>query len=807
METSSPDLTPTHRQISYPELGWPTFARTAGRFPGGDLFDHLALIASAGECDAEALLRLSRSGGRPAKLDLRALAWFAHVTASRIDIPTRFNDVVDLFEMGHRGGNPSLLFAKQLDDVWIQAWYLSGRIDQGRDRLPRSPRTSETWWTVDTDSAHPGVVSSDSVEWLSLFNAPMHEAGLEPVTLMDGAAESFDRLVCDVPRLPADEGPLVSVVIPVYNPSASLRTAVNSLLAQTWSNVEIILADDASTSGQALFDEVLALDPRIRTIRAPRNAGAYPARNMGMRAARGEYITFNDADDWAHPRKIERQVRAVIDAPERRASISWAIRVTEELKLTVIGRPTKRVNLSSILMRRTDVLDQLGGFDTVRKGADSEFVERFRAHFGADSLVEMRDPLSLVQLTSGSLSRDDYRFLRTHPARQAYVASFRHWHSTLIEGSDSAYVAHGVRAPFRAPAVVEGQPSESVDADVLILGNLAPEAPTVIDLAAETSALVDAGYCVAVSEFVGLFDLTSSLRPQSGDVRALLSAGVVDQVVAGDPARSDLVVVRDPSAVDAMPSAHLQVITTRRVLVVADYSPSSGAHFNPKAVEESLSGSLTDEIVWLPATIEIATELRALGACEVLSPAPFGVAPLRPHCSREVGPRPRVAVFPSAMWRAPTHTMRTQLRQLVPPSDIADVVTVAPRRVASLLPDQVPLLPTGETPTSEVCALVDVVVVGETTGRGGYSNRAALLAMSHGCVVIAHPELRGHLGEAALYLDEDDVRNWIARLADTPELFATQQALGWRHVCNHASPECLTQLVGAAIAVDPKGLM
>src|SRR5690606_6130208 len=133
----------------------------------------------------------------------------------------------------------------------------------------------------------------------------------------------------------------------------------------------------------------------------------------------------------------------------------------------------------------------------VRKGADTEFVERLITVHGADAIRETKDPLSLVQLTSGSLSRDDYRFLRTHPARRQFVASFRQWHRRLAigmaGGTESPFVAAGVRAPYPAPRVISGQPDPDVVHDVLVLTNLSPLSPTTVDLAGELAALAHAG--------------------------------------------------------------------------------------------------------------------------------------------------------------------------------------------------------------------------------------------------------------------------------------------------------------------------
>jgi len=92
--------------------------------------------------------------------------------------------------------------------------------------------------------------------------------------------------------------PCVSVVIPVYNCEAMLIETLESVLTQDLRNIEVICVDDGSTDRSAYIVEQLAsTDPRLRLI-SQKNAGASSARNTGIDAARGEFITFLDADDW-----------------------------------------------------------------------------------------------------------------------------------------------------------------------------------------------------------------------------------------------------------------------------------------------------------------------------------------------------------------------------------------------------------------------------------------------------------------------------------------------------------------------------
>ena len=92
--------------------------------------------------------------------------------------------------------------------------------------------------------------------------------------------------------------PKLSVIVPVYNTEKYLRECIDSILAQTFTDFELILVDDGSTdSSGAICDEYAGKDLRIQVIHQ-QNGGATVARRSGVRVARGEYVTFVDSDDW-----------------------------------------------------------------------------------------------------------------------------------------------------------------------------------------------------------------------------------------------------------------------------------------------------------------------------------------------------------------------------------------------------------------------------------------------------------------------------------------------------------------------------
>ena len=114
--------------------------------------------------------------------------------------------------------------------------------------------------------------------------------------------------------LDRDVRPLVTVIMPVYNAGDYLRPAVESIVAQTHFNWELILVDDGSTDGcLSRLDDIE--DTRIRRVSQP-NAGKPAAMNRGLTMARGEFYAVQDADDVSHPTRLERQVACLLAHPD-----------------------------------------------------------------------------------------------------------------------------------------------------------------------------------------------------------------------------------------------------------------------------------------------------------------------------------------------------------------------------------------------------------------------------------------------------------------------------------------------------------
>jgi len=235
--------------------------------------------------------------------------------------------------------------------------------------------------------------------------------------------------VADSIAASAGEQPLVSVIIAAKNAAETIDAALRSLCRQTWRNLEIIVIDDGSSDDTAArAATIAATDPRVHLMSNTHRPGAYGARNTGLSRATGAYIAFHDADDWAHPRRIERQCVAL---GQSAGSICSYFRIDDEGSI-VNPRvfPLLRKN-PILLMLRRDALDRIGVFEEVHLGGDSEYLARFDDRLGRGSVARMSQCLVVARWNASSLMGSPETGLSASglAARVAYVEDWRRRHA------------------------------------------------------------------------------------------------------------------------------------------------------------------------------------------------------------------------------------------------------------------------------------------------------------------------------------------------------------------------------------------
>lgn len=203
--------------------------------------------------------------------------------------------------------------------------------------------------------------------------------------------------------------PLVSVVIPTYNRINTLPTSINSVLNQTYDNLEIIVMDDGSEDGTEEYVKSIA-DKRVRYIKSSVNMGPSAARNKGAELAEGEYLAFQDSDDEWMPDKLEKQMELMLnDEGLALVYCEFGLYIEGELYKNRPSRelPYERktgnlfsylllfplISTQTIVVKKRDFMEERGFNESLKAYEDFEFTLRFsRKHmigFVEESLVKV----------------------------------------------------------------------------------------------------------------------------------------------------------------------------------------------------------------------------------------------------------------------------------------------------------------------------------------------------------------------------------------------------------------------------------
>jgi glycosyltransferase involved in cell wall biosynthesis len=229
------------------------------------------------------------------------------------------------------------------------------------------------------------------------------------------------------------DSPKVTAVIPVYNREKYVGDAIDSILAQTFTDFELLVIDDGSTdrSREVVWSYH---DPRIRLVCNETNEGIPKTRNKGIRLAHGEYLAFLDSDDWACSERFAKQVSFLDSHPDYAAVGAWIAWIDEE------GRSLRRVKRKPVLpdeiaaqrlfqsgiensasMARTVVLREYGHREEYDLSEDFDLWARIAAK---NKLATLPEVLVRRRMHSGRITQE--KALRMKDRRLAiYAAQLR----------------------------------------------------------------------------------------------------------------------------------------------------------------------------------------------------------------------------------------------------------------------------------------------------------------------------------------------------------------------------------------------
>jgi xanthine/CO dehydrogenase XdhC/CoxF family maturation factor len=474
----------------------------------------------------------------------------------------------------------------------------------------------EVAYAVRADLGNPWTAGGSEADWLpgfaALFPGPAVRIADDP------AKAPFDRITA-APLPPVDAPARIAVMVTCFKPDETILTAIGSILDQTWRNLEVLLVDDGSGDEYAaLLDRCAGLDPRVKVIRSPQNRGTYHCRNLALDATDAAFVTTHDSDDWMHPQRLELQVAPMLADESLMGTGSDCVFTTDRLELNRIGRLHRSLCTAALMYRREPVLRRLGYMDAVRKAADTEYFRRMRAVFGADAFVHLAANLTLVRTRAGSLSGGDFRGGWIHPARAVYRSSYEAWHHSIAASSASPYVPRGERGPFYAPRQFRIAPPGPESFAVVFAADLTSTGTPRISFLNDLRACVDAGLKVGVMHLPTL--RFAGVRRQSllAPVQELVNAGKVAHVLLEDEVDIDVLVVRNPSAVQYPPEAACRALIGRLTLLAGSSpaAPFGELRYDPavcEALAERLFGTAP---VWVCRNEAVRESLRFLGADE-----------------------------------------------------------------------------------------------------------------------------------------------------------------------------------------------
>ncbi|MGA0594952.1 glycosyltransferase [Enterovirga sp. CN4-39] len=406
-----------------------------------------------------------------------------------------------------------------------------------------------------------------------------------------------------------DDGPKVSVIMPVYNASETVETALNSVLHQSWRNLEVIVVDDNSNDDtHHVLETIASRDERVIVLRHAHNQGAYPARNTALRAVSGDFITVHDGDDWSHPQKIETEVTYLERNPTSAAVfLSWT-RVLPSLRVTGSWRPGGEIittDLSSLLFRK-EVHEKLGDWDRVKVGGDTEFVWRIQSAYGPGSVVGLHQmvPLSFALHQETSLTRRGPTHARTifYGVRREYRETVEWWHRRSLDTADLKMVPGTSGRRFPVPRLIDPDADGPAKLDFVFIMDFNIGGGAYVSTMNYVHAALAAGKSVGVFHW-RRYDLDPS-KPLNEEVRELAAAGKIEVLVAGDVVEADTIIVGYPVILKHMIDRPPR-ISYRHLLVIINQMASrlfSGGdvQYNPLDLRANLAEAFGAEGTWVP---------------------------------------------------------------------------------------------------------------------------------------------------------------------------------------------------------------
>lgn len=273
------------------------------------------------------------------------------------------------------------------------------------------------------------VVQGNNADYVSALNSFLADYQLSGVAdIQLGAANVLNTLRFNPVNVqPAAQQQFVSIIMSCFNTADTVEYAVRSLLRQTHSHFELLVCDDNSTDNSlAILQRLAREDARIMVYQSIANQGTYNIRNSLLQQAKGEYITFHDSDDVAHPQRLTEQLNHITTKQLLVSSGRW-VRVAPDGQFTFFfdGLFLRFCVVSTMVHR--SVFNRVPKFRSSFVSADTEFYENCLMLLGHDKVAVLDKPLVFGLWGEGSLTQIE----QLKAGHNGFVAAARRAYSEI----------------------------------------------------------------------------------------------------------------------------------------------------------------------------------------------------------------------------------------------------------------------------------------------------------------------------------------------------------------------------------------
>lgn len=610
--------------------------------------------------------------------------------------------------------------------------------------------------------------------------------------------EGPDKLIYN--NLNSVESPLVTVIIPAYNAEQTIHVALNSLLKQTWRNLEILVSDDFSTDAtKQVIREFTKKDYRVRLIESNTNAGPYVARNLALKKARGEFVTVNDADDWSHPEKIQIQVEDLIQHPSVVANTTQLARVFSDLTFYRRGNYGTYLikNYSSLMFRRDLVMDELGFWDSVRFGADADLIERIQKTFGVKNIK--CGPVFFAKQTTNSLTGNNdfgvHGFLMG--ARKEYTEARHYYHKTA---PSLYYEFPQTHRPFAVPEPLwpkrEVKNGEKRRFDVIMASDFRLPGGTTMSNMEEIKAQCSKGLRTGLIQ-MPRYDLNPE-KPINHKIRELIDGDLVQMLVYGEDLCCDLLTIRYPPVLQEW-QRFIPTVEAKTIRVIInqppqrDYGSEGELRYSIPVCNDRIKEYFGKEAVWHPNS-PLVREVLISHHAEDLNSVCFSEKDWVNIINLEEWKRPKKRPTDRKI-RIGRHTRddpvkwpesQNELLSIYPNIDPYEVFILGgdrtPKNILGKIPENWKTYDFGAIHPKDFLHDLDVFVYFTHHDWVESFSRAILEAMAAGVPVVLPLSDKKLFGNAAVYAKPDQVKEKINELIQNESLYNEQVQRAWDYV-------------------------